>query len=159
MKAIDTNKIVARGLFAEAVRSHKRDAERIKRQAATLRKLRAKLVSVMQHLSKLMESVPENDRSMWISMWDKPSIRVSLYNQKSLRSDVICELLEYSLTLGEAKQSHDYVSATHGERTHRVTNPEFDVEISVSVAEDGTCKKVLKGQRTTVVDEYEFVCE
>lgn len=157
---VDRSVLVSRGIIKATLESLKREAAEVKRRASDLRKARFVTVQpVLTRLCMLIDLVPERDRYIGVSIhYGKPEIRVSLYNQDSLKSDLICELLAYASDVCPNAKSRDYVGKDWGEREHHFTSDNLDIRIGINVKSDGVCQKVLVGTKTVQQDEYRFVC-
>lgn len=159
---VDRSVLASRETIQATLNILKRDAEDAKRRASNLRKARFVTIQpVLTRLHMLIDSIPERDRNVSLAMhFSRPEVTVSLYNQDSLKSDVVCELLAYASDICPNAKSRDFVGKDWGERDHTFYNDDLYIRIAVSVKTDGSaCKRVLVGTKTVVQDEYKFVCE
>ena len=161
-KRIDVAITMAKSAIADCLSQSKRDAEEAKARAKRVREARYTVLQpVLTRLAMILNPLPAEQKSFSISGYgSRPLVTVTLYKQESLKSDLICELLDYvSGVCTESARSRDYVSQYWGERSHSFRGSEIDIDIKIDVSESGTCRKVIKCQKTQVVDEYEFVCD
>jgi len=161
-KRIDAAILAARTAVHTALASAKDEAAEAKLRAKRIREARYTVLQpVMTRLALLLSPLPEDQRGFHVSAFgSKPEIRVSLRKQTSLKSELICELLEYASTICTRRAySSDWVTASFAERSHTFHGQDCTITVSIDVSEEGTCRKVLKGQTTRVIDEYEFVCD
>jgi len=163
-KKVDAAILAARTAVQAALQQAKQDAADAKLRAKRIREARYTLLQpVLTRIALLLAPLPEKQRSFYVqayAMYDTPEIRVSLSNQDSLKSDVICELLEYCSSIcTKGARSSDYVSAHWAERSHTFRGEHLNIRVSIDVSESGTCRKVIKGTKTVQQDEYEFVCD
>lgn len=157
---VDRSVLVSRGIIRKTLDALRREAADVKRRASDLRKARFVTVQpVLTRLCMLLDSVPEDDRYVGLSIhYGKPEIRVTLYNQDTLNSALVCNLLAYVNDVCPNAKSRDYVGKDWGEREHHFMSDNLDVRIGVNVKTDGTCQRVLVGTKTVQQDEYRFVC-
>jgi hypothetical protein len=160
-KRIDTAIRMAKAAIAETLAAEKRNADDAKARAKRLRDARYTIIQpVLTRLAMMVQSLPEDQRRLSVDTYGKPSIRVTLLKQPSLKSDMVCELLEYASSIcTRSAHSSDWVTAYCAERSHTFHGQDCTIIVSIDVSEEGTCRKVLKGQTTRTVDEYEFVCD
>lgn len=160
-KKIDSAIAMAKAAIAAALSTYKRDALDAKDRAKRIREARYTILQpVLTRLSMIIGSLPEDQRRLYVDGYGKPSIRVSLLKQPSLKSDLICELLEYSSSVcTRSARSSDWVTAYSAERSHTFYGADLTITVNIDISEEGTCRKVLKGQTTRTIDEYEFVCD
>ena len=157
---VDRSVLVSRGIIKATLESLKREAAEVKRRASDLRKARYAVVQpVLTRLCMLLDGVPESDRYVGVSIhYGKPEITIALYNQDTLNSDLVCNLLGYANDVFPNAKSRDYVSKDWGEREHQFSSDNLGVRIGVHVKSDSTCQRVIVGTKTVVQDEYKFVC-
>lgn len=160
-KKVDAAIRMAKTAIAETLASEKRNVDDAKARAKRIREARYTVLQpVMTRLAMIVQALPEDQRRLSVCAYGKPAIRVSLLKQPSLKSELICELLEYANTIcARSAHSSDWVTAYCAERSHTFHGQDCSIIVSIDVSEEGTCRKVLKGQRTQTVDEYEFVCD
>jgi hypothetical protein len=151
----------AKDAIASALSQTKQDADEAKQRGRRLREQRYTVIQpTLVRLAMLTESIPDENKTLRVSSYfSRPCITVSLRNQTSLKSDVINAVLEYAMGITSKAWSHDYATQHCSNREHTFYGDNVEIKVSIDIAESGTCRKVLKGQKTTVVDEYEFVCE
>lgn len=155
---------IARDVISAAIVSHNEEIARAKRCIAKLRKARYEILQpVLTRIAMIVESVPEDNRMLSIRTYAldycKPEISVSLLRQPSLKSDVVCELLAYASDVCPRASSNDYVGEHWGERVHNFRGDALTMRVSIDVAEEGTCRKVLTGTKMVEQKQYEFVCD
>lgn len=157
---VDRSVLASRGIIKATLESLKREAAEVKRRASDLRKARFVTVQpVLTRLCMLLDSVPESERHVGLTIYcGKPEIIVALYNQDSLKSDLVCELLAYASDVCPEAKSRDYVAKDWGEREHQFRSDSLSIRIGVHVKSDSTCQRVLVGTKTVQQDEYRFVC-
>lgn len=151
----------ARSVVKSALTGYKRQQTEARDAAAMLRCARYVVVQpALTRIHMLTDSIPETQRHISVTMWgNRPEIMVSLYEQDSLKSDVIEALLEYASEVCPDKaQSRDYVGKDWGERAHTFYGPGLSIRVAINVKSDGECKKILKGTKMVQQDEYMFVC-
>lgn len=155
---------IARAVINDAIVSCNEDIARAKRSMTKLRKARYEILQpVLTRIAMIVESVPEDNRVIRVSTYgfeySKPDINVSLLRQPSLKSDVVCELLAYASDVCPRASSSDYVGEHWGERVHSFRGDALTIRVSIDVAEEGTCRKVLTGTKMVEQKQYEFVCD
>jgi hypothetical protein len=157
---VDRSVLVSRGIIKATLESLKREAAEVKRRASDLRKARYTVVQpVLTRLCMLLDGVPENDRHVGVSShYGRVEITLALYNQDTLNSDLVCNLLGYANDVCPNAKSRDYVGKDWGEREHQFSNEDLSIRIGVHVKSDSTCQRVIVGTKTVVQDEYKFVC-
>lgn len=155
---------IARDVISAAIVSYNEDIARAKRSMAKLRKARYEILQpVLTRIAMIVESVPENNRHIRVQSYGyeyaRPEISVSLHRQPSLKSDAVCELLAYVSDVCPRASSDDYVGEHWGERVHTFRSDALTIRVSIDVAEEGTCRKVMTGTKMVEQKQYEFVCD
>lgn len=155
---------IARDAISVAIACYIEDVASAKRSIAKLRKARYEILQpVLTRIAMIVESMPEDNRQIRIRTFgyesSKPEITVSLLRQPSLKSDAVCELLAYASDVCPRASSDDYVGEHWGERVHTFRSDALTIRISIDVAEEGTCRKVLTGTKMVEQKQYEFVCD
>lgn len=155
---------IARDVISAAIVSHNDDIARAKRCIAKLRKARYEILQpVLTRIALIVEAIPEDNWAIRVSSYgfehSKPEISVSLLRQPSLKSDVVCELLAYASDVCPRASSNDYVGEHWGERVHSFRGDALTIRVSIDVAEEGTCRKVMTGTKMVEQKQYEFVCD
>lgn len=152
----------AKGAIHKALQSLKEDRERAIRRAQQIRSNRYSLIQpVLTKLALLIDEIPEDNKRIELDCgWNTPAITVALINQASLKSPTICALLEYAADrCSDYASSTDWVTSTWAERCHVFSHNDLTIRVSIDVADDATCRRVLVGTETKTVDKYQFVCE
>jgi hypothetical protein len=152
-------------LFNAIIRDNKRAIENAKKRSAMARSNRARIIGF---ITPLIDMIGDEDHHLSVNVqgWDEDEISVylSLYEMDGMKAPTVVNVLDY-LT-GLFSESTDEISskdlATILNRDFKFKSVEKKLAATVSVyvkSDSPTCKKVVVGQETQVVNRYEIVCD
>jgi hypothetical protein len=152
-------------LFNTIISDNKRAVENAKKRSAMARSNRARIIGL---ITPLIDMLGDEDHHLSVNVqgWDEDEISVylSLYEVDGMKAPTVVNVLDY-LT-GLFSESTDEISskdlATILNRDFKFKSVEKKLTATVSVyvkSDSPTCKKVVVGQETQVVNRYEIVCD
>ena len=152
-------------LFNAIISDQKRAIENAKKRSAMARSNRARIIGF---ITPLIDMIGDEDHHLSVNVqgWDEDEISVylSLYEMDGMKAPTVVNVLDY-LT-GLFSESTDEISskdlATLLNRDFKFKSVEKKLTATVSVyvkSDSPTCKKVVVGQETQVVNRYEIVCD
>jgi len=152
-------------LFNAIIRDNKQVIENAKKRSAMARSNRARIIGF---ITPLIDMLGDEDHHLSVNVqgWDEDEISVylSLYEVDGMKAPTVVNVLDY-LT-GLFSESTDEISskdlATILNRDFKFKSVEKKLTATVSVyvkSDSPTCKKVVVGQETQVVNKYKIVCD
>jgi len=152
-------------LFNTIINDNKRSIDSAKKRTAIARSNRARIIRLV---TPLVNILGDEDHHLAVNVqgWneDEVSIYLSLHGMDGMKVPLVVSVLEY-LT-GLFGDPTDEISsrdmATYMNRDFRFKSDVNKLSATVAVyvkADSTTCKKVVVGQETQVVNRYEIVCD
>lgn len=152
-------------LFNTIINDNKRTIENAKKRSAMARNHRARIIKLVTPLVNMLGN-EDHYLAVNVQGWDEDeiSIYLSLHGMDGMKAPLVVSALDY-LT-GLFSDPTDEVSsrdmATYMNRDFHFKSVEKKLAATVAVyvkADSATCKKVVVGQETQVVNRYEIVCD
>jgi hypothetical protein len=152
-----SNKSYAVKRFDYAVASAVSFRKSLAEQLAKAKKMRKQILAIAKQLCKT-----EHEATTLSFDIDsvRPTVYLTMINLDSFKDDRLVSRLWYLSNLDGARESKtcDYPASLN--RDYRFDMGDFQVLISAYVRGDSaTCRKIVVGSKTEVVNEYKIVCD
>jgi hypothetical protein len=152
-------------LFNTIISDNKRTIENAKKRTAMARSNRARIIKLV---TPLVNMLGDEDHHLAVNVqgWneDEVSIYLSLHGMDGMKCDLVVRVLDYLTELfsdpTDEISSRDMATYMNRDFKFKSDVNNLSATVAVYVKEDSTtCKKVVVGQETQVVNRYEIVCD
>lgn len=157
--------VKAVGLFNTIINDNKRSIDYAKKRTATARSNRARIIKLVTPLVNMFDNDTDHHLAVNIQGWneDEISLYISLHNVEGMKAPIVLSVLEYLQGLfSDTDETSTRDSASYMNRDFHFKSVEnkLSAMVAVYVKEDSTtCKKVVVGSETKVVNKYKIVCD
>ena len=152
-------------LFNAIIRDNKRAIENAKKRSAMARSNRARIIGFITPLIDILGDDEDHNLSVNVQGWDEDEISVylSLYDVEGMKTPTVVSVLDYLTGLFSEStdeiSSKDFATILNRDFKFKSVEKKLAATVSVFVKSDSpSCRKVIVGHETQVVNKYEIVC-
>ena len=154
------------GLFNTIISDQKRSIDYAKKRTATARSNRARIIKLTTPLVEMFNDDIDHHLAVNIQGWneDEISLYISLHDMEGMKAPVVLSVLEYLNGLfddpTDEASTRDSTSYLNRDFYFKSAAKKLSATVAVYVKSDSaTCKQVVIGSETKVVNKYKIVCD
>jgi hypothetical protein len=152
-------------LFNTIIDDNKRSIDYAKKRTATARSNRARIIKLVTPLVNMLDDGTNHHLAVNIQGWneDEVSLYISLHDMEGMKAPVVLSVLEYLNGLfsnTDETSTRDSTSLINRDFHFKSVENKLSAMVAVYVKSDSqTCKQVIIGSETKVVNKYKIVCD
>jgi hypothetical protein len=154
------------GLFNTIISDQKRSIDFAKKRIAFARSQRARIIKLAAPIADMLDDETNHHFAVNVQGWndDEVSLYISLHDMEGMKAPIVLSILEYLNGLfddsTDETSTRDSTSYLNRDFHFKSVEKKLSAMVAVYVKSDSaTCKQVVIGSETKVVNKYKIVCD